>query len=249
MIGNDIVRQLDRRFRSLEESAVRYRQGVVAGLSPLTVKLGGADIAIEVAVVGGVGPLAVDDVVSVLTFGNDAVVLGTVATEQRSYQYIGAFTKSSTELSYSSIPQTFRHLQIRCVGQSDASAVANINWRMRFNGSTALYHNYGFWTQTNLGGSSLRSQSWFLIGSVPGASRTSDNMVSHVTIDIPFYAATNQVHQYHCRWSGDDGTNTLFGTAYGSFVQNTTAVTSISLFDNGGNNLGPRASAELWGIS
>lgn len=73
-------RDLLLRLGRLEKQSVRYRQGEITSLSPLSVALGGADTAYtSVRALKGVA-LAVGDVVSVAIFGNDLIILGVVAT-------------------------------------------------------------------------------------------------------------------------------------------------------------------------
>lgn len=240
MIGQDLIKRFDERFGRLERSQVKYRQGVVTDDSPLTVELGASGVAVP-AVAAGSAP-AVGETAHCLTWNNDLIVLAGPA----GYSHIGDFTNSGTVLSYSSIPQTFKHLQVRLVGQSEAPAVANSSWRMTYNGVTTAFYNYGYWTWGALGGASTRSATSFWLGTAPAATRTSGDMVSIFTIDIPFYAATNNNHQMQCRFSGDDGVTTLFGTILGSFVQTSVAVTSIELRETATSTLGARARAELW---
>lgn len=176
----------------------------------------------------------------------EAVEQGLDTALGSSWTLIGDFANSGTVLSYSSIPQTYRHLQVRLVGQSEAAAVANSSWRMTYNGVTTAFYNYGWHYQGGLGGGSARLAASFFIGTAPAATRTSADMVSMFTIDIPFYAASNMAHQMQVQFSGDDGTNTLFGVVNGSFVQTSVAVTSIELRETATSTLGARARAELW---
>jgi len=176
----------------------------------------------------------------------EAVEQGLDTALGSSWVRLGDFTNSGTVLSYSSIPQTFKHLQVRLVGQSEAPAVANSPWRMTYNGVTTAFYNYGYWNWAALGGASTRSATSFWLGTAPAATRTSADMVSMFTVDVPFYAATNNNHQMQCQFSGDDGTNTLFGVINGSFVQTSVAVTSIELRETATSTLGARARAELW---
>jgi hypothetical protein len=73
------TRQILERLAEIERTTVRYRQGVVTDTSPLTVALGGAtgDYT-NVRALKGPEPLAVDDVVAVLMFGFDMLVLGAI---------------------------------------------------------------------------------------------------------------------------------------------------------------------------
>ena len=75
---NDPVLALARRVERLEQTAVRYRQGVVTATAPLSVALGGSDIAYtDVKQLAGV-TLAIGEPVAVLTFGADLLVLGRI---------------------------------------------------------------------------------------------------------------------------------------------------------------------------
>lgn len=176
----------------------------------------------------------------------EAVEQGLDTALGSSWVRLGDFTSSGTVLSYSSIPQTYRHLQVRLVGQSEAAAVANSSWRMTFNGVTTAFYNYGWHYQGGLGGGSARLNTSFFLGTAPAATRTSADLVSIFTIDVPFYTATNNNHQMQCQFSGDDGTNTLFGVVNGTFVQTAVAVTSIEIRETATSTLGARARAELW---
>lgn len=78
MMDSRQTRQLLERLAEIERTGVRYRQGVVTDTSPLTVALGGATTGgyTNVRALKGPEPFAVDDVVAVLMFGFDMLVLG-----------------------------------------------------------------------------------------------------------------------------------------------------------------------------
>lgn len=71
-----VLKEMSDRITHLERDTVRLRKGVVTDDSPLSVALGGSDIAYE-GVPALDGPtLATDDIVSVLAYGNALLVLG-----------------------------------------------------------------------------------------------------------------------------------------------------------------------------
>lgn len=74
------TRQILEQLTALDRTAVRYRTGVVTDTSPLTVALGGATTGgyTNVRALKGPEPLVVDDVVAVLTFGFDMLILGAI---------------------------------------------------------------------------------------------------------------------------------------------------------------------------
>lgn len=72
-------RDLIQRVQTLERQAIKYRQGVITDDSPLSVALGGSDTPFtDVKRLDDGATLAVDDLVAVLTFGNDLLVLGRI---------------------------------------------------------------------------------------------------------------------------------------------------------------------------
>jgi hypothetical protein len=163
------------------------------------------------------------------------------------YGYLGNFANSGTVLSFSAIPQTYRHLRIIATCQS-AAAGANTAFRMTFNNVTSANYTYGWWNWGTLGGGSTVSTTSFYIGPGPGAGRTSDDQVGLSTIEIPNYSAANINHGMSYVFEGWDGTTTLFGHGSGATNVGPAAVSSIQLRETGTNALGPRAKAELWAI-
>lgn len=75
-MNDDVVTALLNRFTAAERRQVVYRQGVVTTAAPLAVALGGSTVPYSgVSALGSYAP-TVGDIVSVLTFGNDLIVLG-----------------------------------------------------------------------------------------------------------------------------------------------------------------------------
>lgn len=87
MIGRDIIEPLLRRLKALEDAQVRFRKGTVTSVSPLSVALGGATT--PYVGVRSLGPVAVGDLVAVLTFGNDLLVLGAIGNGADPWHELG----------------------------------------------------------------------------------------------------------------------------------------------------------------
>lgn len=248
MIGAALLQQMDARLRRIEQGAVRYRQGVVADDSPLTVKLGGSDVAISASKIASVGALAVGDVVSVLAFGNDVLVVGAIGTPV-GFTKLGDFDINSTSLDYSSIPGDYTHLRIVAVCQSSRSGYANTGQLLRINGASASYSRSGHYTAASSGspvGFVARGANAWYLGQVPAGNRTDDNYTVSAIVDLPFYSRTDTLKTYMMRSAGDDGTNALSAVAGGAYYGGAGAITSIKLIDDVSSSLGPRARAELW---
>lgn len=75
----DLIQLLLRRVDELERTALRFRRGTVTGTGPLTVALGGSEVPFTgVSQLSAAGTLAEDACVAVVTFAQDALVLGEV---------------------------------------------------------------------------------------------------------------------------------------------------------------------------
>jgi hypothetical protein len=142
-------------------------------------------------------------------------------------------------------------LQVRWVAQSNRSGQINTGGRFRWNNLTSanyqIAYNYviGTGTATTGGGG---GNVWGYVGQIPAGSRANDNYMAEVIIDFPFYNATNRIRTAHSRMSGNDGTNVLMGNCSSTNDSSIAAITSIQLSDDVGGALGPRSSAELWGL-
>lgn len=68
-------RNRDRKIKALERTRVRMRQGTVASLTPLTVYIGGSDVAVAAMGING-DDYTVADRVSILQWGTDLLVVG-----------------------------------------------------------------------------------------------------------------------------------------------------------------------------
>lgn len=98
----DMLRDLLARQQTLERRGVRYRQGTVTAIAPLTVALGASSTAyVSVQALESYQP-TVGDVVAALTFGNDLLVLGKVATGTGGITAI-ATTESRTNTAYGTL--------------------------------------------------------------------------------------------------------------------------------------------------
>lgn len=164
---------------------------------------------------------------------------------KRDGRFLGEFTNNGTSLTFDNIPQTFRHLQVRWVAQSNRAAFQNTGGRMRINNLTANWYSYGYHYNLTPGGATTRFSTSFYIGQMPAAGRTSDDLVVVALIDLPFYTRTLS-KLIQCVSSGDDGTNSLWCRSQGANVETGAPISSVQLFDDVSGTLGPRSRAELW---
>ena len=155
-------------------------------------------------------------------------------------------TGSQASVTFSSIPSTYKHLQIRAIMLGSTSGVDAPY--IRYNGDTAA--NYTF--HSLLGeGAAARSQGLInqtstnigafwngLVGSSPSAS----------IIDVLDYASVDKFKTTRS-FTGQDNNSTLGSVGMGSGVwRSTSAINSITIFNSGTTTFSQYSSFALYGI-
>ena len=175
----------------------------------------------------------------------DSLLAGNAAYIPTDFESIATVTVGSggsATITFSSIPSTYQHLQIRFAG----SASAVNNFRVRFNSDTGS--NYAFHQLYGTGASALASG---------GASQTSMNVVydnkadatypAAGVVDVLDYANTNKYKTLRSLAGSEQNTNDGLIMFRSGLWMNTAAVTSISFFlDSGSYN--QYSSFALYGI-
>lgn len=80
MTSERILKELMEKIDKLERERVRFRKGRVTAARPLAVALGGADVPYTNVRKLASATVVAGDHVAVLTWGNDLLVLGTIAS-------------------------------------------------------------------------------------------------------------------------------------------------------------------------
>jgi hypothetical protein len=175
---------------------------------------------------------------------------GNPAFEIGSYFQIASVTLSSSasSIDFTSIPSTYKHLQIRGIARDVTAGTGSQNASIQVNGSStgySLHYVAGNSTSVFTDWASNASQS-YLYPVVSGGAAS--NIFSSIVIDILDYANTYKYKTFRCLSGLDlNGTGTA-RFASGSW-QNTNAISSISLFTYGGSgNLAQYSSFALYGI-
>lgn len=159
-------------------------------------------------------------------------------------------TGSNFSITFSSIPSTYTHLQIRLVanGSFTSSSIAG-TIQMRFNSDTgsnytrhALSGNGATATATGASG----SISFFNLGIIPYGSTYSD-IYGALIIDIDDYANTSKYKTVR-GFGGSDGNGSGNVRLASGVWQNTNAVTDIELFVSSAITLNTPSTFSLYGI-
>jgi hypothetical protein len=177
-------------------------------------------------------------------------ILGIIASSKLSavgdFESIATVTvigSNVTSITFSSIPSTYTHLQIRGILVSGHSA----NNPVRFNSDTG--NNYT-WHQTQGDGASATVYAVAPGDRIPWGLNSGNSSYPFATIiDILDYANTNKYKTVRTL-SGNDGTgdgSSRIGL-YSGVWMSTSAVTSIVLTNDGGSTIQPNSHFALYGI-
>jgi hypothetical protein len=177
---------------------------------------------------------------------NSITALGTA------FESIASVNASSSNLiSFSSIPQTYKHLQIRYnlkCGQTGSADFDELS--MRVNGTTG---GYAYHKTRGTSGGSVASDSgtnqsgWS--GWILNSNSSLASMFAVGIIDIYDYASTTKTKTMKVTMGYDTGGNLVSFMFLGSLLYpNTTAITSLSFVDNFSHSFASGSSMSLYGI-
>lgn len=153
----------------------------------------------------------------------------------------------AASITFSSIPSTYRHLQIRLLVRSTTVTTQSVAY-MQFNSDTAANYSYheltGQGSTAGAGGSA--SVTGPRIAIYPGASSTA-SMFGVGVIDILDYKDTNKYTTYRSL-NGNDQNGSGYVILFSGNWRNTAAVSTITIGDNSGGNFVQYTQAALYGI-
>ena len=184
-------------------------------------------------------------------------ILGTVAS-QFSGKSFGSFESIATvsvssatqPITFSSIPQTFTHLQLRGIARSSRNAYIN-NLHLMFNTSGPTYidlnmliYNTTIYTGTNGNDFSGLKTDYFYMPT----TQFSANIFGGYVFDIYDYTNTNKNKVIHAIGGAADGGANTFGTFSSKTMKDTAAITSITLTQSATTDFEQYSHWALYGI-
>lgn len=183
-------------------------------------------------------------------------LVGSFAPIPSSFESIATVSASgsTTTLTFSSIPSTYKHLQIRGIGRStDTSSPAQDNGiKITFNSdATTNYTNHGLdgnGTSATASGAITRNFVYAYKG-LPN-NLTAGTGFGSAVIDIIDYASTSKLKTTRILSGSDINSGTAnFGIALSSGLWNSTAaITSVTLTVGGSGNWISGSTFALYGI-
>jgi hypothetical protein len=140
-------------------------------------------------------------------------------------------TTSASTVTFSSIPSTYKHLQLRVMAQSTRGTYSD-EWRLRVNGDTgANYAHHRLWgtgsSATASGGASATSVDPLM----PSTDNATPDSFTVAIVDIHDYASTTKYKTIRA-FGGNDTNYTASNNGvvvlHSSLWQNTAAITSLT---------------------
>lgn len=167
---------------------------------------------------------------------------GGAAASTTSYESIATVTVGaggSSSISFSSIPSTYKHLQVRAIGKPSTSQ----DWLcVRLNSATSGYSFHALYGSGSA------------VGAEGGASVAYARMMladpsqfGGFVIDILDYADTNKYKTLRSLWGFDNNGSGYVGIN-SSVYQSTSATTTVTLLNASGNNFVQYSTFALYGI-
>jgi hypothetical protein len=171
---------------------------------------------------------------------------GPIAGDFESIATVSVGSGGSTEITFSSIPSTFQHLQIRGIARSNLAANA-YSLAIRFNGDTSSVY-----ARHNLlgNGTSASAAAEINVGlaySLYTMGTTPSNIFAANVVDVLDYKDTNKFKTVRALSGGDtNGTGTVALSS--GLWRSANAITSITLTTGGFGDLLQYSHFALYGI-
>lgn len=162
-------------------------------------------------------------------------------------------TGSSTTITFSSIPGTYKHLQIRGIMRQTGSGGGGgfSDFRIRFNSDTAnnyAYHQlYADGSTVYNAGSSSAATTYFEYYALIPQNGTTANVMGVSIIDIHDYASTTKNKTLRA-FNGTDNNGAGWVHLDSGVWLSTSAITSVSLIAPTGINFSTSSTFALYGI-
>jgi hypothetical protein len=158
-------------------------------------------------------------------------------------------TGSSASITFSSIPSTYKHLQVRFIGRSTN---ANLASSVIVNGSTTGYSRH--WLYGSLGtvgqGGTASLTSFSFLDTITGSNSTAGMMGTGI-LDIHDYASTtkNKTFRFFGGYDTNGGSDAEVISLQSALWANTSAITSITFrTDGASSNWTTNSTFALYGI-
>ncbi len=186
-------------------------------------------------------------------------ILGIIASSISFSKIVGDYESISTvtvgvggqaTISFTSIPSTYKHLQIRGIAKSNRAVYVE-DLGMRFNSDTATNYSshrlYGEGSGTPFSDAeSTRNR--MNIAQIAGGTVNNSSGFGGLVIDVLDYASTSKSKTVRVLSGYDDNGQGIIEFASGAWYNSSTAVSSITFLPLFGNTISQNSQFALYGI-
>jgi hypothetical protein len=185
----------------------------------------------------------------------DSLLAGNAFFDPGYYQSIATSTVGSGgtgTITFSSIPATYKHLQLRCLSRTNRATYSSDSIAIRFNSDTGA--NYSYHLLYGQGSSvSVAAVTSTTLMEAPAATTTATaNPFAGAIIDVIDYESTNKNKTIRVLGAFDNNSGSANQEGYVTFASglwmNTTAVNTITLTPKNGSLFSEYSSFALYGI-
>ena len=173
--------------------------------------------------------------------------------QTNSYESIQTYTLGSSQASitFSSIPSTYKHLQIRMISRTNLAAQGFASLTMKLNSDAASnYSWHRLWGNGSSANAGANAPDTSMLFAVTSGNQNTASSFSAAVVDILDYENVSKYKTIRSLTGGDDnnnGANGYIGLHSGSW-RNTAAVTSILIEPGAGQSFLANSSFALYGI-
>jgi len=162
---------------------------------------------------------------------------GGVATDFQSIATVAVGAGGVSSVSFTSIPSTYTHLQLRAISRDGAAGSAGTPIYFRWNSNTSNYaFHYLYGNGTSAAAQAYTGQAYAQAGfAAPGSAPA--NVFGAYVMDILDYSNTNKNKTFRTLsgYDSNSGSTNDLVTFESSWVADTTAISSITIFPGSGN--------------
>ena len=165
-----------------------------------------------------------------------------------SIQTVTVGSGGQSSISFSSIPSTYKHLELRCIARDGGTSNDTSSFKMTFNSDTtstyARHYLYGEGSSASSGFNQLTG--FMYMGCIVQNGATASVFGSSL-ISIIDYQNTNKYKTVKCLAGADwNGTGNI--TFSSGLWQSTSAITNISITSSSATNFAQYSSFALYGV-
>ena len=175
-------------------------------------------------------------------------ITGSVQTSYQSISTVTVGSGGSASASFTSIPATYTHLQIRAIGRTNRASATNDPFKIVFNSDTGSnYSNHYLQGDGSSASAFADVNAGFIAAYLATATSATASAFGTIVVDILDYTNTNKYKTTRSLGGFDNNGSGIVSLVSGNW-RNTNAITSITISQQVGSSWNEYSSFALFGI-